>query len=106
MRTIPSLKAKKRYVFFDIISDRGFSYSEARGAIFNSLENWMGDKAFGSSGVRLIKNLWKNDSGVIQCSHRSVDDVKVGLGLIHQIADARVIFHSRRVSGTIKAGSS
>jgi len=33
-----------------------------------------------------------------------VDLVKVGLALIHQIGDQRVIFQTLRVSGTIKSG--
>ena len=107
LRKMPSMKGKSRYLFFSVMADGRLGYPEVKGAILNSLENWMGDKEFGRARIWVIRNLWNQSdlSGVIKCSHKSVDDIKVGLGLIHQIGDSRVIFRTTRVSGTLKAGS-
>ncbi len=104
LKKLPSQKERKRYVFFRIHSSEGLVFQGVRNAIMNSLLNWMGSEDFARAKPWVIKNLWKANGGVIQCSHRYVDNLKVGLALIHQIGDSRVIFETMRVSGTIKSG--
>ncbi len=104
LRSRPALREKKRYIFFRVHSERGIEYEEIRNAVMNSLLNWMGGEGFAKAKPWLIKNLWKRNSGVLRCSHRYVDDVKVSLALIRQIGDSKVIFETLRVSGTIKSG--
>jgi len=106
LKSLPSLREKKRYVFFRVHSNKPVQYNHVRDAVNNSLINWLGDKDFASSKTRLIRNLWdpRDNSGVIRCSHKSVDDIKISLALVHQIGDNRVIFQTLRVSGTIKSG--
>lgn len=102
----PSLKEKKRYVFFKVHSKGGLDYRMVKDAIMNSLLNWLGDKDLALAKPWVIRNLWdqKRQEGVLRCSHKYVDDVKVSLGLVHQIGDSKVILQTFRVSGTIKSG--
>jgi RNase P/RNase MRP subunit POP5 len=106
LKTLPSIKDKKRYVFFEILSSESLEFPEVKNSVMNSLLNWLGEKAFASAKPRVIRNLWnsKERRGIIQCSHKFVNEVKTGLALIHQIGDHRVIFRTLRVSGTIKSG--
>lgn len=104
LKTLPSQRESRRYVFFRLISDFGLNYNEVRNAVNNSLMNWMGDDDFAKAKPWMIKNLYRKGEGVIQCSSKYVDQVKVGLALTRQIGDSRVIFHTYRVSGTIKSG--
>ncbi len=106
LKKLPSQRERKRYVFFRVHSEGNLEYPEVRDAVMNSLLNWMGSEDFAKARPWVIKNLWKANSGVIQCSHRYVDDVKVSLALVHQIGDSRVIFQTLRVSGTLKSGKS
>ncbi len=105
-KKLPSMREKKRYVFFSIHSDNPVSYSEMKNAVRNSLIKWLGDKDYSAAKIRVIKNQWSpsESRGVLRCSHRYVDDIKMSLALIHQIGDSRVIFRTLRVSGTIKSG--
>lgn len=102
----PTLRDRRRYIFFKLHSNERLDYRMVKDAIMNSLLNWLGDKDFALAKPWVIKNLWdqKNQSGVLRCSHRYVDDAKVSLGLIHQIGDSKVIIQTFRVSGTIKSG--
>lgn len=104
----PSAKSRRRYIMFKVHSSEkeGVSYENVKNSVWNSLEHWLGEQDLAQADVRLIRNLWdgKRETGCIRCSHRYVDLVKVGLSLIHQIGDQRVIFQTLRVSGTIKAG--
>jgi ribonuclease P/MRP protein subunit POP5 len=106
MRRLPSMREKKRYVVFRVISEGRIGYPEVRDALWNSLTHWIGEAGLAKAGVKIVKNLWNQpeQTGFIQVSPKFVDNVKVALGLIHQIGDQRVIFQSIRVSGTIKSG--
>lgn len=106
LKRMSSLKENKRYVTFKLHTERPVVYSEMKGAVLNSILSWMGEAKHADAGCRIIKNLWdyRNQTGWMECSNRSVDDVKMSLALIHQIGDARVIFQVLRVSGTIKSG--
>lgn len=105
-KILPSLREKKRYIVFRVHSQEKLDYSTMQNAAWNSMLNWVGEKELSKANVRFIKNLWDPDkqTGFVQCSPKYVDSVKVGLGLVHQIGDQRVIFQTIRVSGTIKSG--
>jgi RNase P/RNase MRP subunit POP5 len=106
LKRMPSLKEKRRYITFKLHSAKPVIYSEMKGAVMNSIINWMGEARFSASNCRIIRNLWEQQRqmGWLQCSPKSVDDMKMSLALIHQIGDERVIFQVLRVSGTIKSG--
>ena len=104
LKTLPTMRDRKRYIFFRIHCKRILEYTDMRNAIWNSLLGFLGQEQLALAGVEIIKNMYKKDSGVIRCNHLYVDKVKVSLALIHQIGDERIIFQTLRVSGTIKAG--
>jgi RNase P/RNase MRP subunit POP5 len=106
LRRLPSMRERKRYVVFRVISDESVDYAAVRDALWNSMTHWIGEAGLARANIRILRNLWgqKEQSGFIQVSPKYVDAVKVAMGLIHQIGDQRVIIRSVRVSGTIKAG--
>jgi len=106
LKNPPTVRGKKRYVVFRLHSKEGIDYFSMKNAVWNSLHNWMGEAGLGKANVRIIKNLYEPGSGkgFIQCDPRYVDQVKMGLSLVHQIGDQRVVFQTIRVSGTIKSG--
>lgn len=101
----PSMRPRKRYITFRVHSEEKLDYMNIRGAVWNSLDSWLGEQDLALANIRIIKNLWdpRTQTGFIQCDHRYVDLVKTGLALIHQIGDERVVFQTLRVSGTIKS---
>ncbi len=105
-KILPSLRESKRYIVFKVHSTERLDYASMQNAAWNSLLNWMGEKELSRANVRIIKNLWNPSlqTGFIQCSPKFVDAVKMGLSLVHQIGDQRVIFQTLRVAGTIKSG--
>jgi len=107
LKKIPSLKSRRRYLFFHIHSEEGgIPYENARDAVMNSVLNWMGERGAAQANIRIIKNLWngKEQKGCVQCSHKTVDEVKTALSLIYQIGDQKVAFQTVKVAGTIKSG--
>jgi RNase P/RNase MRP subunit POP5 len=108
LKNPPTARSKKRYVVFRLHSEERVDFYSMKNAVWNSLHNWMGEDGLGKANIRIIKNLYdqKGGTGFIQCDPRSVDHVKMGLSLVHQIGDQRVAFQTIRVTGTIKSGKS
>jgi|YelNatPaOPRAMG01_1025707.scaffolds.fasta_scaffold141834_2 RNase P/RNase MRP subunit POP5 len=104
LKTRPTLKERKRYIFFYIHTNRPLLFTEVKNAVEDALLNWMGIEKYARAKPWLIKNLWDGKMCVIRCNHKYVDDVKMSLALINQIGDAKVIFQGLRVSGTLKSG--
>lgn len=104
LKSLPSLKEKKRYIVFRVHSEGTIQYHRLKGAVTESLLEFLGEREMGKANPRLIKNLWNGREGFLQTSPKYVDAVKVSLALIHQIGDEKVVFQTLRVTGTIKAG--
>ena len=106
LRKLPSMREKRRYIVFRLHSKEPLGFVDAKNAIMNSVNNWLGDNDMARARVWVIKNLWnrKEQTGFIRCSHRFVDEVKVALALVHQIGDEKVIIQATRVASTIKSG--
>ncbi|HLD42027.1 MAG TPA: Rpp14/Pop5 family protein [archaeon] len=100
----PSNRDKKRYVYFKVHCPAPLKYQEIRDSVMNSLLNIVGELGMAHARFYLVKNLWnqKDQNGVIKCSHKAVDEVKLSLAVIHHIGDNQVIFYTTKVSGTIK----
>ena len=104
----PSLREKKRYIYFTVRSSGSLKYFDLKNTIHSSILHLIGELGAAKSNVHLVKNLWdqKKLCGVIRCSNKYVDQVKVSLALVHQIGEERVVFQTLRVSGTIKGSMS
>jgi len=100
------MREKKRYIVFRLHTKNPIGFIDAKNAIMNSINNWLGDNDMARARVWIIKNLWnkKEQTGFIRCSHKFVDEVKVALALVHQIGDERSIIQTIKVTSTIKSG--
>ncbi len=98
-----SLESKKRYLYFEIISELDINLKDVVNAIWISCFDLLGEIRTANANIWIIKNLWSNDkhTGVLRCSHTSVDDIRSALCTITEIEKHRTIFHVIRVSGTI-----
>lgn len=104
MKNLPTLREKKRYIFFRVHSKGPIPFYQLKQAVFDSLLDFLGERDLAKASARLIKNLYSSGRGVLQTNPKSVDAVKLALALIHQIGEERVLFQTLRVSGTIKSG--
>jgi ribonuclease P/MRP protein subunit POP5 len=106
LRKPPSMREKRRYVIFRVISESPVEFVQVRDAVWNSILNWLGEDDAAKASIRIIRNLWsrKEQTGFVQCGPKYTDSVKIALGLVHQVGDSRAIIQSLRVSGTIKSG--
>ncbi|RLJ08000.1 MAG: hypothetical protein DRP16_02335 [Candidatus Aenigmatarchaeota archaeon] len=105
MKKPPSMRRKKHYVVFRLLSDEPVDFYEVKNAVWNGFFNWLGEEGVSKAYIKIFKNLWnpKTQTGFVSCVPKYVNSVKLALSLVHQIGDQRVIFQVIRVSGTIKS---
>lgn len=98
---LPTLKEKKRYVAFEIISEQKFTFLDAAKAITNSILDTCGTINAASMGVNIISDTYKSNKGLIRVSHTGVDFLKASLCFCTQINSTPVIVRSLGISGIL-----
>ncbi len=100
----PTLRGKKRYISFQIISEEPVEYSDLEAAIWNTMLDFLGEYGVSKTSVWLMKDLWDGNkqTGIISCNHKSLQEVIAVLGLIDRLGDNRITFKILKISGTIK----
>ena len=101
IKLLPSLREKKRYIHFNIVSEKSFLKNELVGAVESSCKNFLGELNYGKAGVNVVTNLVKGKSGVVRVNSKYVDHVKTSLMLIKKINGERVLFKNAKVSGVL-----
>ncbi|MEM5829456.1 MAG: Rpp14/Pop5 family protein [Candidatus Aenigmatarchaeota archaeon] len=101
---LPSLRERERYLKFKVISEGPISYVDLENSIWNSFLDFYGELGVSKFSLWIIKNLWdeREQTGVIKCNNKSVEEILAGLGLISRLGDLRIIFKILKISGTIK----
>ena len=104
---MPTLRERYRYTTFQIISEEGeeFSYSDLESAVWNTMLDFLGEYGISKTSFFLLKDCWnqENQTGILRCNHKSVQDVIASLGLIDRLGDNRITFKILKISGTIKS---
>jgi len=99
---LPSLKQKKRYVVFEIISKDKLSYRDVKKDINSVLLRFLGELGYGKAGIMFIDKKYKFPYGMIKVNHKFVNELKAGLALVKSIGGKKLIVKSVVTSGSIK----
>jgi len=101
---LPSLREKKRYIAFEIISKHKINAKQAFTAIWNSLLEFAGQKETAKAGMIILKDKYnqKTQKGIIRISHKMTDTLKSALILIKEIGKTPVVVKSITTSGILK----
>lgn len=102
---LPSLREKKRYLVFEVVSKEKIKdASLVSDAILNSSMKFLGQLGTAKAGLIVLNNKWdaKLQKGVIKVSHKHVDALKSALMFADKIDDKEVIFRSVGVSGILR----
>jgi len=101
----PSLREKKRYLAYEVISDGKVPFAELSTVIWHSLINFLGEVGTADAEVRIFRNTYNEEKqlGLIKCSHTAVESVRAALAMIQRIDETPVIVRVIGISGTMKA---
>lgn len=99
-RLLPSLRAKKRYLAFELISEESASRSDIVKEVMSSASSLLGDVTTSDCDIRVLG--FENGKGIIQCSHTKVKQTRASLAALTRINGKRATLHVLGVSGTVK----
>ena len=105
---LPTLREKKRYVAFEIVSRNKIkAYSSVSKAIWQAALAYAGELGTSRAGLWLIPERWdaQKQRGILRVNHKHVDHARSSLALVKKIEDQPVICRSRGVSGILKKAS-
>jgi len=102
---LPSLRERKRYILFKLISEGQVSYPLLKELITSTILKFYGELTFGKFGLKFLDERWceKKQTGIVKCNHLYVQNIIVALGLLQRLGDHRINVKILRVSGTIKS---
>ena len=108
MKLLPSLRQKKRYVVFEILSDSKFTWKEIQEEVQRCLQQFLGDLGLSKASPLLITEKFNPHAQrfILKVNHIYVDEAKAALTLSKKIKNTPLIIRSIMVSGTLKQASS
>lgn len=101
---MPSLREKKRYIAFEIISEKPvYDFSSVYSAIWDSCLSYLGTLGVSKAGIWILPDKYSSETqrGLIRVSRKEVDNVKAAFITIRQIGSQDVIVRSLGVSGIL-----
>lgn len=100
---LPSLKERKRYILFHVISNTRVSEKDISKCVFQACLQFLGELGMAKAGIQFLPETWDIDkqTGVIRAGHKFVDHAKAALALIKDISGEKAIIRCLKVSGTI-----
>ena len=101
---LPTLKEKKRYVVFEIISKKPMTdYKTISAQIMSKSQEFLGVLGMAKAGIQLIPKFnKKSQRGLLRVNHNYVDEVKSALAFVEDIQQIPVTIHTVGVSGILK----
>ena len=103
MKTIPTLREKKRYIAFEIMSEKTMNRQELVREILNSMISIYGDK--GASEINPSLMSFDGKYGILRCEREKRVETRAGLACINNIHGIRVSILVLGISGTIKGAT-
>jgi ribonuclease P/MRP protein subunit POP5 len=116
----PTLRDKKRYIAFEIVSQRILGREDVISLLLEASQDLYGASGTGKFELWVVR-LWKCDTGdlknpaskvnaehkmkgILRCRREEVDSVRAIIPTITNFRGKRVVFHTLGISGTIKSG--
>jgi|SRR3989344_2784452 len=101
IKLLPSLREKKRYIAFNIISEKNLSKNSVVKAVQISCRSFLGELNYGKAGINVVDNLTNSKKGIVRVNNKYIDHVKASLILIKKVDGEKVIFKNVKSSGVL-----
>jgi len=102
---LPSLREKKRYLAYEIISKGKFHDAvHINNVILDVTKDFLGDLGMARAGIIPLNEKWNEDMqrGIMRVNNRHVDDLKASFVFVKNISGKDVIVKSVGASGILK----
>ena len=101
---LPSLKEKKRYLVFEIISKDKIIPNKIQEAIFKGCQQYLGELGMAKAGLLMLNDKYNKEKqkGIIKVNNKMLNNLKAALCFVKEIDNQKVIVKSVGVSGILK----
>ena len=97
---LPTLKEKKRYIVYEVVSDAKVSEKALEKEIMDNVSKFLGELGIAKSGFMLVET--KENKGIVKTNVKYQDEVKMALSLIKNIGKEKAVINVIGVSGILK----
>ncbi len=107
MKLLPALRQKKRYVVFEILADKSFSFLDIKEPLEEAMKDFWGQLGLSKAVPMLLKEKFSQEHQrfVVKVNNKHVDELISAIILIKKIKNTPVIIKSVITSGTLKKAS-
>lgn len=103
MKPYPStMRDKKRYVAFEIYSDKNIDENSVRKGINQGILDFIGVKGSAYASYQFIEYTEPNKRGIIRCNNLGLENIKQSLTAIGEISFNKAFVHIIKITGTVK----
>jgi ribonuclease P/MRP protein subunit POP5 len=101
---LPSLREKKRYLVFNIISSSKINPNKVQESVVRGCKEYLGEMGMAKAGLLMLNDKYNKEKqmGIIKVNNKMLNSLKVALGFIKEIDNQKVIVKSVGVSGILK----
>ncbi len=103
MKTLPTLRDKKRYIAFEIASGQTINRQQLFNEILTSFGSLFGDVGCSETALQLLS--FDGKYGIIRCAREKTRETRAALACINSIRGFRVSILVMGISGTIKGAT-
>ena len=96
---LPTLRERKRYLAFEVLSEKELQWAMIKKAIFDAMKEYVGIDGISDAGLLFVKN--NGNKGILRVSHTSLNKVRAALIFIKNIDSQKVIVKSIGASGML-----
>nr|QNO47412.1 ribonuclease P protein component 2 [Methanosarcinales archaeon ANME-2c ERB4] len=100
MRLLPSLREKKRYLAFEIISEGAVSRRDFIDELDRSASSLLGDVGSSECGLNMLT--FDRGGGIIKCERTKTELMRAVLATVNRVRGVRVAVHVIGSSGSVK----
>ncbi|VVB74648.1 Ribonuclease P protein component 2 [Candidatus Tiddalikarchaeum anstoanum] len=93
---LPSSRHKKRYIYFEVISDEKVFKDEVKKGIYDTALRFLGEDGFSKAGIQIV-----NDN-IIRVDSQYKDTMIAVLSLVRRIGEKQIVINTLKTSGSIK----
>ncbi len=102
---LPSLREKKRYLAFEILSKGHIKeFSSVSKAVWHGMLSFNGTNGSAQAGILLLPEKYNTalQRGIIRVNNRHIESLKAGLAAIQDVEGIPAVVRSIGVSGSLK----
>lgn len=97
---LPSLKEKRRYLAFEVVSESKIAFPQVKEAILAEFKVLIGRLGMAKANLYFLDD-WRNNRGIIKINNKYVDYVKASFVCLKKIDKTSVCIKSLGVSGLL-----